>query len=61
MSSIVKYTPAMESKLRNVSSLPRGLRCKFLVCLNGENGELIAKQWHRVRPKISKNETLVTF
>lgn len=58
----VKYTPELESRLRNVSSLKGGTGCKYLVCIDGQNGELVAKQWKRHKPaKLWSWETLVIF
>jgi hypothetical protein len=48
--------------IRNVESLPVGGGCKYLICIKGENGELVAKQWRRVPPKkIENSEVLVKF
>jgi hypothetical protein len=60
--NIVKYTVDLEKRLCNVSSLPHGTGCKFLVCINSHNNTLIAKRWLRKRPKlIMSHETLVIF
>jgi len=45
----IKYTPGLD--IRNVGALPAGLGCKFLLCIRGEGGALIAKSWHRKMPK----------
>jgi hypothetical protein len=47
---IIRYTSEIESRLRNVDALPRGLRCPYLVVIRGEGNDLIAKQWTRVKP-----------
>jgi len=43
-----RYHP--EYDIRNLSALPTGPGCRFLVCILGENGTLIAKRWSRKRP-----------
>ena len=56
----INYKPSLD--IRNVASLPQGLNCKYLLCINGLNGEFVAKSWHRKFPKnIGKNETIITF
>lgn len=64
MVTTINYTSALESRLRNVANLAHGTGCNYLVCINGENGELVAKQWLRKKPTVAKfqpNETLVVF
>ena len=56
---IIKYTPQV--KIENISSLPSGLKCNFLWCITGLNGEIIAKQWKRKPIKINGDDILVTF
>jgi hypothetical protein len=54
------YLPGL--KIRNTEALPAGTGCKYLVCINGQNEELVAKQWKRVKPlKIENNEVLIVF
>lgn len=45
-----RYRP--EYDIRNLATLPAGLGCRFLVCVIGECGALVAKSWHRKRPPI---------
>jgi len=48
--------------IKNISNLPGGLNCGFLLCIKGEGEDLIAKAWKRKEPKnISPNEVVVLF
>ncbi len=47
--------------IRNIEALPPGRGCKFLVCLNGHDGALIAKSWHRKEPATVEGYTVITF
>ncbi len=55
----LKYTRELDAHLRNVSSLPAGMGCRYLLCLNGPKGELIAKSWHRKMPRTGGNVVLI--
>ena len=44
----VRYSPKLD--IRNIDALPRGLNCRYLMCVQGLGPELVAKQWHRKRP-----------
>jgi hypothetical protein len=64
MENIIHYSPEVESRLRNVAALPHGTGCNYLVCIAGENGELVAKQWKRKMPsarELWSYETVVVF
>ena len=54
-----RYRPEMD--IRNVDSLPAGLNCRFLVCIKGEDGALIAKRWARKKPGLGLGEVSVDF
>jgi hypothetical protein len=57
-----EYKTEIAKAIRNIASLPGGLKCNFLVTIRGENNTLIAKQWKRKAPKtLSDNEVLITF
>lgn len=48
--------------IKNTESLPAGTGAKFLIVIDGLNGEYIAKQWKRTKPDTLKpNETLIQF
>ena len=55
----IENMPALD--IRNLEALPHGLNAPFLLCIKGEEGTLIAKQWKRKRPKDIKDHVLVTF
>lgn len=56
----IQYTPDLDSRIRNLSALPSGLRCDYLICIQGEGDSLIAKQWKRKRPQsLDDNEVLI--
>lgn len=58
--SVVNFNRDMV--IRNVESLPGGLGARFLLVINGENGEYVAKGWKRKAPaKMEKYETLIDF
>lgn len=52
---VIKYTPDLERRLRNVGSLPHGTGAKYLVCIAGQGDELVAKQWARTLPTGSQD------
>ncbi len=56
-----QYKTQLEGKIKNIESLPTGLKCNYLVCIAGENGDLIAKGWKRVKPKLESNEYLLVW
>lgn len=48
--------------IRNLESLPRGTGARYLVAIEGQNGELVAKRWARVKPaKLGIIEVLIGF
>ena len=48
--------------IRNTDALPKGLGCKYLLCIQGPGGVLIAKAWKRKAPaRLLAGEVLVTF
>lgn len=59
---VMKYSE-WKSKLviKNIENLPAGLKCNYLVCIAGQNDELIAKQWKRVKPQLESNEYLLEW
>lgn len=52
---MIDYSPSLDHKIKNTESLPRGLGCKFLLCLIAHNGEYIAHSWKRTEPKKVKS------
>ncbi len=56
-----QYKSKLEGKIKNIENLPSGLKCNYLVLIAGENGDLIAKGWKRVKPKLDKNEYLLVW
>lgn len=57
-----QHKSEIEKRIRNLESLPTGLKCNYLLTIKGENDTLIAKQWKRVAPKsLAGNEVLITF
>ncbi len=48
-------------KIKNLDSLKHGLGARILLCIYGENGDLVAKQWKRKKPKVTHGECLVIF
>lgn len=56
----IRYTPALESRLRNVAALPVGAGCRYLLCVRGQGDELIAKSWCRKAPRTG-GDVVVTF
>lgn len=57
MKTFVFYTPALD--IRNLDSLPRGTGARYLECVRGPHGELVAKCWRRVAP--ANYEILISF
>lgn len=58
----IKYNPEVEKRLRNVSSLPRGNGCRFMVCIQGLGDDLIAKRWARCVPgNLQAQEIVIDF
>ena len=39
---------------KNLDALPKGTGCRFLVVIEGERGDLVAKEWKRKKPAESK-------
>ena len=62
-SNIIPYvTSGGLVDIRNVAALPAGTGCKYLLCIRGEGGCFIAKQWKRTVPnKLLKTEFLIRF
>jgi hypothetical protein len=59
---IVKYTPKLDKKIRNIQNLPLGLKRNYLVCIKSHKDTLIAKQWKRKKPKtLAQDEILIVF
>ena len=54
-----EWKDRLVGKVSNIENLPGGLRCKFLVLIQGQNGTLIAKQWKRKIPQLKSNEYLI--
>lgn len=46
--NVVPFT--RDLKIRNLDALPRGLNAPFLLVIEGEQGEYVAKQWKRKLP-----------
>ncbi len=59
--SYAQWKSQLEGKIKNIENLPAGLRCNYLVCIAGENGDLIAKCWKRVKPELESNEYLLEW
>jgi len=59
MENVFMYEVGMEVK--NLASLPTGLRCNFLVCIKGHNGQFIAKKWKRKAPCTKKGEIVIAM
>lgn len=47
--------------IRNVAALPKGTGCRFLLCVQGQGGELVAKKWCRKEVEPQGIEVLVCF
>jgi hypothetical protein len=59
-SQIVDYSPQL--RIVNVDQLSKGTGCKYMLCILGQSGEYIAKQWKRSPPdKMLKTEFLIRF
>ena len=59
--TLIRYTPELEKRLRNVEALPHGQKCRYLVALPGENDDLIAKRWTRHAHTLQAGEVLIGF
>ena len=55
----VKYHPRLV--IKNTAILSRGTGCKFMVCIEGEGNDLIAKRWCRKEPVLKDGEVLVCY
>lgn len=57
----IEYTRELD--IRNIGNLPGGLKCNYLVCIEGhKTGVLIAKAWKRNQPTVlAEGEVLITF
>ena len=58
---IMRYTPALDGRIRNLNSLPAGRGCKYLLCTKGQGAELLAKSWHRKLPNGGDKSVAVVF
>lgn len=60
---MIQYTP--ELVITNLDQLPRGTSAKYLECIIGPDGALIAKSWRNVKPEQAlisyQPEVLVRF
>lgn len=60
---MIPYTPQL--RIVNLEQLPRGQGAKYLECISGDNGILIARQWRNVKPERAliayQPEILVSF
>ena len=56
-----EHKAELNKALRNLSALPGGPGCKFLLTIKGQGDTLIAKQWKRKRPTLATNEVLICF
>jgi len=57
-----EHRAELDKAIRNLDSLPGGLRCNYLLTIQGEQDTLIAKQWKRKAPKsLQSNEVLIRF
>lgn len=54
---IFAYSPRLT--ITNIEALPRGTGARFLECIKGQEGVLIAKAWRRSEPQAY--EVLVDF
>lgn len=58
--NIVPYTKNLT--ICNMGAMSKGTGCKYLLCIQGENGAYIAKQWKRTPPnKLLRSEFLISF
>lgn len=55
---IIDYSP--ELKIVNTEQLPKGVGAKYLECIRGLNGVLVAKQWRKNVP-MQRYQVLVVF
>ena len=56
----IRYTPELD--IRNILALRRGTGLRYLLCIDGIDGELIAKAWKRILPEnIGSIETVIDF
>jgi hypothetical protein len=46
----------------NLHALPKGRGCRYLICITGEGGSYVAKQWRRTLPTAtSEIEAVIDF
>ena len=58
--NIIPYTPQLV--IRNVESLAKGTGARYLLAIQGQGDELVAKQWKRTIPqKMAANEVLIDY
>ncbi len=59
---VIRYTRELNSRIRNVNSLPAGTGCRYLLCLDvPEKGTLVAASWHRRMPACKPGYVVVRF
>lgn len=46
--TVIPFT--RDLKIRNLNALPQGLNAPFLIVIEGQDGEYVAKQWKRKLP-----------
>lgn len=52
----------VDANVRNIDALPKGLNCKYLLTIRGEDNDLIAKAWKRKKPaQLEPGEVLIEF
>lgn len=61
--TVLQYKEMKHSlRITNLENLPKGLGCHYLICIEGEDKTLIAKQWKRRQPQtLQPSEILVSF
>ena len=48
--------------ITNLYSLPKGRGCRYLLCITGEGGAFVAKQWRRTLPEATNEiEAVIDF
>ena len=60
VTTLIPYSPML--RIVNIEALPRGTGAKYLLVIQGEMGELVAKQWKRQIPgKLNPREAIIDF
>ena len=58
--TIIQYSRQLD--IRNIENLPGGLKCNYLLAIQGQDNTLIAKQWKRKQPaSLKQKEVLIKF